>query len=119
MARRVDRPGTALNTLLGGYSGTDPDLRYWRRPARAGLCAADLKCIILSHFHADHISGLQDFPAARIIVTREAYDAVASRRGFGALRRGFIPALLPADFQQRARFLDDFSGPSLPHLGPT
>ena len=37
----------------------------------------------------------------------------------GALRRGFLPMLLPADFARRASFPNSFNGPLLPGLGPT
>jgi len=48
-----------------------------------------------------------------------AYDDIATRRGLRALRRGYIPALLPDDFRARATLLPAFSGPPLPALGPT
>jgi glyoxylase-like metal-dependent hydrolase (beta-lactamase superfamily II) len=97
----------------------DLELAVVSQLSRLQLSPADIKWIVLSHFHADHLAGLREFPAAHIVASRAAYDAVAQRRGFGALRRAFIPALLPDDFEQRTTFLTDFSGPSLPHLGPT
>jgi glyoxylase-like metal-dependent hydrolase (beta-lactamase superfamily II) len=86
---------------------------------RQGLGASDVRMILISHFHADHIAGLQDFPEAQLVASQAAYEDVARRRGLNALRRGFIPALLPGDFRERATLLPAFSGPPLPHLGPT
>ncbi len=87
--------------------------------ARWKLQPGDIRRILISHFHADHIAGLRDFPEAELIASQAAYDDVASRRGFNALRRGFIPALLPEDFAKRAILLPPFAGPPLPALGPT
>jgi len=87
--------------------------------AQFGLRAADIRFVILSHFHADHIAGVRDFPEAQIIVQEAAYADIAGRHGLGAIRRAFLPALLPDDFLERARFISSFCDPSLPVLGPT
>ncbi|HEX8218290.1 MAG TPA: MBL fold metallo-hydrolase [Chloroflexia bacterium] len=86
---------------------------------RFGLTTSDIGTVVLSHFHADHVGGLRDFPGARLIATRAAYDEVRSRRGVSALRRAFIPSLLPPDFERRATLISGFDGPDLPGLGPT
>lgn len=87
--------------------------------ARWQLTPADIRAVLISHFHADHIAGLRDFPAATFITTRAAYDDIMPRQGINALRRGFIPALLPEDFPQRLRLLSRFTGAALPGLGAT
>lgn len=87
--------------------------------AHFGLQASDIRFVILSHFHADHIAGVCDFPEARIIVQQTAYDAVAGLHGFGAIRRAFLPALLPGDFRERSWFITSFTDRSLPALGGT
>lgn len=86
---------------------------------RWGLGAADISRVLISHLHADHIAGLRDFAAAELILHQAAYDAALQLRGLGALRRAFIPALLPDDFSRRARPLPPFRGPPLPGLGAT
>lgn len=88
-------------------------LQRWR------LTPDDIRYVLLSHFHADHIAGLRDFPTAQLLASRAAYTDVAARRGLNALRRGFIPTLLPDDFSKRAILIDTFAGPTLPILGPT
>jgi glyoxylase-like metal-dependent hydrolase (beta-lactamase superfamily II) len=80
---------------------------------------SDICRIVISHFHADHIAGLRDFPAAELIALRAAYEDIAACRGLHALRRGFVPALLPDDFREHATLLPAFTGPPLPALGPT
>jgi glyoxylase-like metal-dependent hydrolase (beta-lactamase superfamily II) len=82
-----------------------------------GLSASDIRYVILSHFHADHIAGLRDFPEAELIASAEAYADVAPRKGMNAMIRGFIPALMPEDFRERARLLPPFHGPELAPFG--
>jgi glyoxylase-like metal-dependent hydrolase (beta-lactamase superfamily II) len=96
-----------------------PELAVARQLGAFGLKPPDIRLIFVSHFHADHIAGLRDFPDATYVTLRAAYQHVAPRRGFSALRRGFLPMLLPGDFARRAEFPDTFAGPLLPGLGPT
>jgi glyoxylase-like metal-dependent hydrolase (beta-lactamase superfamily II) len=72
-----------------------------------GIAAKDVKLIVLSHFHADHLGGLRDFPNAQFIYLQEAYDAVKDRRGFSALRAGYLADLLPDDFLARSLPIDE------------
>lgn len=97
----------------------DPRLTVVAQLARWQLTPADIRSILISHFHADHIAGLRDFPAATFITTQAAYADIAVRQGFNALRRGFLPTLLPADFSQRLCLLPRFTGDMLPALGAT
>lgn len=85
----------------------------------AAQLTGELDQVIVSHFHADHISGLKDFPTARFICSAEGYRDVRDRRGWRALHRAFLPELLPSDFEARATLLGEFTGPELPPFGPT
>jgi len=67
-----------------------------------GIRPEDVELIIASHFHGDHVSGLADFPRAKILYCDAAWRAVGHLRGLRALRRGFLSELIPADFDQRA-----------------
>jgi glyoxylase-like metal-dependent hydrolase (beta-lactamase superfamily II) len=96
-----------------------PELAAAEQIGRWHLTASDIDRVIISHFHADHIAGLRDFPQARLIASANAYQGITGRHGFSALRRGMIPALLPEDFAARAELLPDFAGPTLPGLGAT
>ena len=96
-----------------------PELAVIAQLQRWQLTPTDIRYVLLSHFHADHIAGLRDFPNAQFIASREAYADVAPRQGFNALRRGFIPALLPENFSKRATLINTFTGPALPALGST
>jgi glyoxylase-like metal-dependent hydrolase (beta-lactamase superfamily II) len=96
-----------------------PELAAINQLPRFGLTPADIRTIVISHFHADHLAGLRDFPTSRYVALRAAYRSVAHLRGLGALRRAFIPSLLPPDFAARLMLLETFHGPELPALGRT
>jgi glyoxylase-like metal-dependent hydrolase (beta-lactamase superfamily II) len=67
-----------------------------------GITPDDIGTVIVSHLHADHIGGLRDFPKARFVVQEIAWRDVQHRTGWNALRKGFLPDLLPSDFEERA-----------------
>lgn len=69
--------------------------------AQRGIAPEDVHHILISHFHADHIGALRDFPKAKFHYLPHAYAAVKGKRGLSALRRAFLPDLLPPDFEAR------------------
>ncbi len=95
------------------------DLAVAAQLERFGLRPSDIGTIIISHFHADHIAGLRDFPQARFVATVAGYAHFQERTGLAALRSGYLPALLPTEFATRATLLSAFIGPALPALGAT
>lgn len=97
----------------------DPHLSVIAQLERWKLQPGDIRLVIISHFHADHIAGLRDFPEANFIASEKAYIDIANRRGLQALRRAFIPELLPEDFTKRARLISHFKDQTLPALGST
>ena len=74
--------------------------------ARRGLAPSDIEHVIISHFHADHVGGLCDFPNARYLYFPDAFEAVRGRRGLRAVLAAFLPGLLPPDFEQRSQTVD-------------
>jgi len=82
---------------------------------RMGVCASEVGMVVLSHFHADHIAGLRDFPKARIVASRSGYAAMRKARGIAGLLNGLLPGLMPADADDRMRFIDAFAATTLPH----
>ncbi len=78
-----------------------------------GIEPDEVRGIIVSHFHADHVAGLCDFDKSEFIASQTAWDDVADRRGFSALKRGFLPALLPNDFADRIRPIEHFHDPGI------
>ncbi len=82
--------------------------------ASFGLTPDDIRHVIVSHFHADHVSGLAQFPHARFIACDHAWNRIRHRSAIGNLRHGVFPELIPADFGNRLIGLS-----SLPHTGPS
>ncbi|WP_161882685.1 MBL fold metallo-hydrolase [Deinococcus alpinitundrae] len=84
-------------------------LRPWQTPlaqlARLGITAQDVRHLIVSHLHADHVGALRDFPAAELHLDAGAYPPLRNLRGLRAVRRAFLPELLPPDFEARSRAL--------------
>lgn len=74
---------------------------------KENIHAADIRYIFLSHFHADHMCGLKDFPNSIFICSKEAYQSVKNKKGFRAALTAYIPNLLPYDFEDRVLFIED------------
>ncbi|MDX1907411.1 MAG: MBL fold metallo-hydrolase [Bacteroidia bacterium] len=89
--------------------------------SRLGIAPEEIRYVLLSHFHGDHMGGLADFPNARIICTESAYvHALSLSRLRGALS-GFLQGLLPEGFEQRTTFVERLPGygrTEKPALGP-
>ncbi len=85
---------------------------------RLGIAADQVSRVIVSHFHADHIGGLRDFKHARLIASRQAFEDVHRARGFAALRRAFVPALMPNSSEQFT-LIDSFTSEALEPFAAT
>ena len=82
--------------------------------AALGLRPQDIDGVIISHFHADHIGALRDFPNATLVASHAGYAHVRGLSRVRGLSQGFLPALLPADFDGRSRFLEGLPVVALP-----
>ena len=81
---------------------------------RRGIAPEQVRLIVLSHLHGDHVAGLRDFPEARVVVGDGALaPGWRHRSAWADTRHGFVPALLPDDIDRRRLPLSD-----LP-VGPT
>lgn len=79
-----------------------------------GVSQRDIHALVLSHFHADHIAGLRDFPQAQLWCSAAGWQAVRGLSGLAALRQAFLPALLPADIDSRLHFVEALELVDLP-----
>lgn len=66
-----------------------------------------IRKIIISHFHADHVAGLRDFPQADFIATRDELQEMRGKGRFARLRGAFLTKLLPQDFDGRVSYVED------------
>jgi glyoxylase-like metal-dependent hydrolase (beta-lactamase superfamily II) len=86
---------------------------------RAGYAASDVRRIIVTHFHVDHVAALRDFPNAQFIASGSAWQAI---RGMSELQRihgGIFLELLPPDFAERLMPIETLAETQAPFgLGP-
>ncbi|MEZ0368467.1 MAG: MBL fold metallo-hydrolase [Candidatus Sericytochromatia bacterium] len=86
--------------------------------ALAGYQPEDIRLILISHFHGDHVAALKDFPKSRFVFLAQGYQAVKSLRGTRAVRIGFLPDLLPPDFTSRTEAIEADSPLATEPLAP-
>lgn len=68
---------------------------------RLGIGRENISRVVVSHFHADHIGGLRDFPNAEIVGSRSGLNQIRSIGGFNSARRALFDTLLPDDIEDR------------------
>lgn len=74
---------------------------------KIGIRPTEIQHIIISHFHADHVAGLKDFPNATFYCSNEAYQQIKEKNGFFAVKKGLVKGLLPEDFDSRVELIED------------
>ncbi|MEN0064688.1 MAG: MBL fold metallo-hydrolase [Myxococcota bacterium] len=79
----------------------DPQQTAKARLEQRGARVEDVRRVVISHFHADHIAALRDFPKAKFVFLPEAWEMLRHRSRWSLLLRAFLPALLPDDFADR------------------
>lgn len=67
-----------------------------------GIAPENIRHIVLTHFHADHIGGAREFPGATFHYAAEALAPLLALSSFAQTRHAFLPAQLPEDFAARA-----------------
>lgn len=81
-----------------------------------GIGADDIRVVIISHFHGDHIAGLRDFPQASLIAMSTGRRHIESLRSHSlrAALSGHLLALLPDNFGDRMTLVDGCRVHALP-----
>jgi glyoxylase-like metal-dependent hydrolase (beta-lactamase superfamily II) len=62
----------------------------------ASIDPNEIRHVIITHFHADHIGGLAEFPQAQIHYHAEAWRPLAALTPFKQVHAAFLPALVPS-----------------------
>lgn len=73
-----------------------PDATIDRRLAADGLAPDDIRRVVISHAHPDHVGGARYFPRARFVISRGQADVLLR----GAPRKGVFAGLLPKWFDE-------------------
>lgn len=81
--------------------------------AAQGVQAGDIGLIVISHLHADHVSGIADFPDVPLQCSREAWHDMQRRGRIDALRHGLLPELT-ATAHGRLSWFEDAAAVPLP-----
>lgn len=111
MPERLYRWATPV-TLKDGHAAADQLQAF-------GLKPDDVRSVVISHFHGDHVAGLHAFPKARLFCARAGVEQLSASSRFGRVRKGLLSALAPADLQQRASFFEDLPRAALgPDMAP-
>lgn len=81
-----------------------------------GIQPDDIRKVIISHFHSDHIAGLRDFSKASFIALDADCRHIESLSGsrWRATLGGHLPGLLPEDFKSRLNLADNSKQVVLP-----
>lgn len=67
----------------------------------------DIKYIIISHFHGDHVGGLKDFPNATFICTKAAFEHIWNFNSTFGFVKAYLKDLLPNDIEKRILFIEE------------
>jgi glyoxylase-like metal-dependent hydrolase (beta-lactamase superfamily II) len=86
---------------------------------RFGLAPGDVRAIVASHFHGDHVAGLHAFPNAQLYCARAGLERVKQSGRLARVRKGVLSTLVPDAMAERARFFEDLPRTALsPDLKP-
>lgn len=73
---------------------------------KKGFSVADIRHVILSHFHGDHVAGIHAFPNAKIHCAQSGLDQACGMGRIAGTRNGILKALIPGDVYERAQFFE-------------
>jgi len=79
-----------------------------------GLNPGDIRHVLVSHFHGDHVGALSDFPRATIWCAQAGWDDLHGRSRINALTKGLLPALAPPTLRDRLHFFERAPAVRLP-----
>jgi glyoxylase-like metal-dependent hydrolase (beta-lactamase superfamily II) len=63
--------------------------------ANAGIRAEEIRHVIVTHFHADHIGGLGEFPHAQVHYRHDALETLQRLPAFHQVRAAYLSHLVP------------------------
>lgn len=115
-AANFGRLGARLNAFR-----MEPEQALPEQLRARGVDSADVGCVVMTHLHTDHASGVSEFPNATFVLDGREWDSAIAGRG---LLRGYRPAQFDFGFDWRvidyeAEEIDSFAafGRSVDLLG--
>ncbi len=81
---------------------------------KLGYSEDDVRAVIISHFHGDHVAGLHHFKNAKLFCSKVGHKYVNQLGRLTKIRRGILSSLLPNDLEHRAQNFEDSTPLSLP-----
>jgi glyoxylase-like metal-dependent hydrolase (beta-lactamase superfamily II) len=82
-----------------------------------GAKQSDIRHIVLTHLHADHMCGLKRFPNATIHASAASLNGWQNPSGFSSTHKGFFPSLLPTISDRNVRSIESAATAPLPWGG--
>jgi glyoxylase-like metal-dependent hydrolase (beta-lactamase superfamily II) len=88
----------------------------FRQLQRMGIKVDDIKYVVISHFHPDHIGGLRHFSKSKLVYSKKNLRLLENRdRGINPL---FFKELVPEDIQDRTILVEDLDRVYIDDLSP-
>jgi glyoxylase-like metal-dependent hydrolase (beta-lactamase superfamily II) len=78
---------------------------------RHNISPLDIKHVIITHFHADHVAGMLDFPEATFYTSQAAMDQVLKIPRAFAFSKGILKDLIPDNLENRTLIIDNICSP--------
>jgi len=106
-SRFMDEVSSGAARLYGWVTPVffDESASLVRQLEAVGVAPRDIGRVVLSHFHADHMAGLKDFPNASVYCCANGWHKHKHLRGFAAVRKAFLPGLVPARMEDRLEYI--------------
>jgi len=82
--------------------------------AANGVAAGDIRGVIVSHFHGDHIAGLHQIPDVPVYCAGAGLESVRRGSRLRRVTQGLLGDLVGPDVEGRARFFEDAPAIALP-----
>ena len=84
-----------------------PEEEVSQQLSSAGIPPEDIKHVILSHFHPDHIGGIRHFPNATFYCSKKAIEQWKRVPANKGIFHGLMHGLFPEDFKKRYVCIED------------
>jgi glyoxylase-like metal-dependent hydrolase (beta-lactamase superfamily II) len=96
---------------------TEPEQSIVAQLKARGIDPLSIRHVLISHFHADHICALKDFPTATFYCHEKALQQYQTLSGFKAVKKALLADLFPDDFAARCQLFHPQNALPDPYFG--